>query len=154
MTSNSKNGKRAAINSIWIRKWVKFIKIIANGLYTSQISRLACLRKALSVNTWFYQQLVLDVHPTADVLLQSLIFLLQPPKLAPAGLPTPSSCGPLWCRAGFPGPPYSLRWPGRTQSTASLLREKNDSSHWHLGAPVGRLTCGPTKLTRMQGLLT
>ena len=38
---------------------------------------------------------VLDVHPTADVLLQSLIFLLQPPKLAPAGLPAPSSCGPL-----------------------------------------------------------
>ena len=36
-----------------------------------------------------------DVHPTADVLLQSLIFLLQPPKLAPAGLPAPSSCGPL-----------------------------------------------------------
>ena len=36
-----------------------------------------------------------NVHPTADVLLQSLIFLLQPPKLAPAGLPAPSSCGPL-----------------------------------------------------------
>ena len=31
----------------------------------------------------------------AAVLLQSLIFLLQPPKLAPAGLPAPSSCGPL-----------------------------------------------------------
>ena len=30
----------------------------------------------------------------ADVLLQSLIFLVQPPKLALAGLPAPSSCGP------------------------------------------------------------
>ena len=35
--------------------------------------------------------ILLDVHPTTVVLLQSLLFLLQPLKQAPAGLPAPSS---------------------------------------------------------------
>ena len=36
----------------------------------------------------------MDVHPTTVVLLQSLLFLLQPLKQAPAGLPAPSSPRP------------------------------------------------------------
>ena len=43
----------------------------------------------------FTQGFVSEHMILAAVLLQSLIFLLQPPKLAPAGLPAPSSCGPL-----------------------------------------------------------
>ena len=48
---------------------------------------------------------MLDVHPTTDVLLQSLIFLLQPPNPAPAGPTAPAS------RAGLTAPYYSHRWP-------------------------------------------
>ena len=55
--------------------------------------------------------ILLDVHPTAVELLQSLLFLLQPLKQAPAGLPAPSSRGRLCCRAGLTAPPYSHRWP-------------------------------------------
>ena len=43
----------------------------------------------------------MDVHPTAVVLPQSLLFMLQPLKQAPAGLPAPSSRGRLCCRAGL-----------------------------------------------------
>ena len=43
----------------------------------------------------FTQGFVSEHTILAAVLLQSLIFLLQPPKLAPAGLPAPSSYGPL-----------------------------------------------------------
>ena len=53
----------------------------------------------------------MDGHPTAVVLLQSLLFLLQPLKQAPAGLPAPSSHGRLCCRAGLTAPSYSHRWP-------------------------------------------
>ena len=42
-----------------------------------------------------FQGFVSEHTILAAVLLQSLIFLLQPPKLAPAVLPAPSSCGPL-----------------------------------------------------------
>ena len=38
----------------------------------------------------------------AAVLLQSLIFLLQPPKPAPVGLPAPASRGRLCCRQAIP----------------------------------------------------
>ena len=38
--------------------------------------------------------ILLDAHPTAVVLLQSLLFLLQPLKQAPTGLPAPSSSRP------------------------------------------------------------
>ena len=50
----------------------------------------------------------MDVHPTAAVLLQSLLFLLQPLKIPPARLPAPSSCGRLCCRASRTAPPYSI----------------------------------------------
>ena len=37
----------------------------------------------------------LDLHPTAGILLQSLIFLLQPPKAAPVVPRAPASRGRL-----------------------------------------------------------
>ena len=57
------------------------------------------------------EQWLLDVHPTAVVLLQSLLFMLQPLNQAPAGLPAPSSRGRLCYRAGLTALPYSHRWP-------------------------------------------
>ena len=54
----------------------------------------------------------MDVNPTAVLLLQSLIFLLQPPKPVPAGPPSPASRGRLCCHVGLTAPPYSHRWPG------------------------------------------
>ena len=40
--------------------------------------------------------------------LQYLIFLLQPPKPAPVGVPAPASRGRLCCRTGRTAPPYSI----------------------------------------------
>ena len=54
----------------------------------------------------------MDVNPTTVVLLQSLIFLLQPPNPAPAGPPAPTSSGWLCCRTGLTAPYYSHCWPG------------------------------------------
>ena len=50
----------------------------------------------------FTQGFVSEHTILAAVLLQSLIFLLQPPKPAPAGLPAPSSRGWLCCRQAIP----------------------------------------------------
>ena len=50
----------------------------------------------------------MDVNPTAVLLLQYLIFLLQPPKPAPVGLPAPASHGRLCCRTGRTAPPYFI----------------------------------------------
>ena len=61
--------------------------------------------------------ILLDVHPTAVVLLQSLLFLLQPLKQAPAGLPAPSSPRPA-----LTAQTHQLYL--RTQGSASLLRTK------------------------------
>ena len=44
----------------------------------------------------------------AVLLLQYLIFLLQPPKPAPVGLPAPASRGRLCCRIGRTAPPYFI----------------------------------------------
>ena len=68
----------------------------------------------------------MDVHPTAVVLLQSLLFLLQPLKQAPAGLPAPSSRGRLCCRAGLMAPPYSHRWPSHPSTHRHLLLFSGD----------------------------
>ena len=42
------------------------------------------------------------------LLLQYLIFLLQPPKLAPVGLPAPASRGRLCSRTGRTASPYFI----------------------------------------------
>ena len=59
---------------------------MADGLYAVFHRFEAFLKKRLT-----HKQCLLDVHPTAVVLLQSLLFLLQPLKQAPAGLSAPSS---------------------------------------------------------------
>ena len=50
----------------------------------------------------------MDVNPTAVLLLQYMIFLLQPLKPAPVGLPAPASRGRLCCRTGCTAPPYFI----------------------------------------------
>ena len=50
----------------------------------------------------------MDANPTAVLLLQYLIFLLQSPNPAPVGLPAPASHGRLCCRTGRTAPPYSI----------------------------------------------
>ena len=96
----------------------KLLKIMANGLYAVfhrfggwllgllgwrwRCPKFFLTRTQGFVNLVNTQQWLLDVHPTAAVLLQSLIFLLQPPKPAPAGLPAPSSRGWLCCRQAIP----------------------------------------------------
>ena len=57
----------------------------------------------------------------AVVLLQSLPFLLQPLKQAPAVLPAPSSPRSLCCRAGLTAPSYSHRWPSHPFTHPHLL---------------------------------
>ena len=57
-----------------------------------------------------------DVHPTAVVLLQPLVFLPQPPKAAPLVPHAPASRGRLCCRGGLTAPYYSHRWPGHPSS--------------------------------------
>ena len=68
----------------------------------------------------------MDVHPTAVVLLQSLLFLLQPLKQAPTGLPAPSSRGRLCFRAGLTAPPYSHHWPSHPSTHPHLLLFSGD----------------------------
>ena len=68
----------------------------------------------------------MDGHPTVVVLLQSLLFLLQPLKQAPAGLPAPSSRSRLCYRAGLTAPPYSHRWPGHPSTHPHLLLFSGD----------------------------
>ena len=70
----------------------------------------------------------LDVNPMAGVLLQSLIFLLQPPKPAPAGPPAPTSRGRLCCHAGLTAPPYSHRWLGLPSSHSHPMLFFGDGS--------------------------
>ena len=55
----------------------------------------------------------------AVVLLQPLVFLLQPPKAAPVVPPAPASRGRLCCRGGLTAPYYSHRWPGLAATAAS-----------------------------------
>ena len=61
----------------------------------------------------------MDVNPTAVLLLQYLIFLLQPPKPAPVGLPPPASRG--GCAAAQAAPPHPTSLLARQSSTDSHL---------------------------------
>src|SRR3954469_27479 len=70
--------------------------------------------------------ILLDVHPTAVELLQSLLFLLQPLKQAPAGLPAPSSPRRLCYRVGLTAPPHSHRWPSHPPTPPHLLLFSGD----------------------------
>ena len=72
------------------------------------------------------EQLLLDVHPTTVVLLQSLLFLLQQLKQVPVGLAAPSSRNRLCCRAGLTAPPYSYRWPSHPSTHPHLLLFSGD----------------------------
>ncbi len=69
----------------------------------------------------------------AAVLLQSLIFLLQPPKPAPAGLPAPSSRGWLCCRQAIRTACSLLPWlavlpPGHPSNHPHILLFSGDVS--------------------------
>ncbi len=55
------------------------------------------------------------------MLLQPLVFLLQPPKPASVVPLAPASRGRLRCGGGLTTPYYSHRWPGRSASSTSGL---------------------------------
>ena len=79
------------------------------------------------------RSMVNDVHPTTIVLLQPLVFLLQPPKAAPVVPPAPASHGRLCYRGGLtarvllpplarpslhsPAPPVILRRRQRSRTS-------------------------------------
>src|ERR671910_595870 len=69
-----------------------------------------------------------DVHPTAVVLLQPLVFLLQPPKPAPVMPRAPASRGWLRCDGGLTTPYYSHRWPGHPSTHPHPLLFCSDGS--------------------------
>ena len=70
-----------------------------------------------------------DVHPMAVVLLQPLVFLLQPPKAAPVVPPAPTSRGRLCCRGGLTAPYYSHHWPGPVPTAASHRSRTSEPSY-------------------------
>ena len=76
----------------------------------------------------------------AVVLLQPLVFLLQPPKAAPVVPPAPASRGRLCCRGGLTAPYYSHRWPGPAATTASHRSRTSEPSYSSpRGLPLPRL---------------
>ena len=70
----------------------------------------------------------MDVNPTAVLLLQYLIFLLQPPKPAPMGLPAPASRGQQCCWAGLTAPSYLHPWPVYPSTHPHLMLFSDDGS--------------------------
>ena len=62
------------------------------------------------------------------MLLQSLIFLPQPPKPAPSEPPAPASRGRLCCRAGLMAPSYSHPWPVYPSTRPHLVLFSGDGS--------------------------
>ena len=92
----------------------------------------------------------MDIHPTAVVLLQSLLFMLQLLKQAPAGLPAPSSRDRLCCRAGLTAPSFSHRWPSHPSTHPHMLLFSGDgrrtskpsySSAWETTAEYSLALC-------------
>ena len=70
-----------------------------------------------------------DVHPTAVVFLQPLVFFLQPPKAVPVVPHAPDSRGWLCCRGGLAAPYYSHRWPGPAATAASHRSRTSEPSY-------------------------
>ena len=62
------------------------------------------------------------------MLLQPLVFLLQPPKAASVVPPAPASRGQLCCRRGLTAPYYSHRWPGHPSTHPHPLLFCDDGS--------------------------
>ena len=93
----------------------KLLEIMADGLYSVFHRFEAFLKKGLT-----------HKHRLLDVLLQSLLFLLQPLKQALAGLPAPSSRGRLCCHAGLTAPSFSHRWPSHPSTHPHLLLLSGD----------------------------
>ena len=74
------------------------------------------------------------------VLLQPLVFLLQPPKAAPVVSRAPASRGRLCCRGELTAPYYSHCWPGPTATTAPHRSRTSEPSYSSLrGLPLPRL---------------
>ena len=62
------------------------------------------------------------------MLLQPLVFLLQPPKAASVVPHAPASRGRLCCRRGLTAPYYSHRWPGHPSTPPHPLLFCGDRS--------------------------
>ena len=74
------------------------------------------------------------------MLLQPLVFLLQPPKAAPVVPHAPASRGRLCCRGGLTAPYYSHRWPGPAATAASHRSRTSEPSYSSpRGLPLLRL---------------
>ena len=72
--------------------------------------------------------------------LQSLIFLLQPPKATPVVPHAPASHGGLCCCGGLTAPYYSHRWPGPAAAAASHRSRTDEPSYSSpRGLPLPRL---------------
>ena len=65
----------------------------------------------------------------AVVLLQPLVLLLQPPKVATVVPHAPASRGRLCCRRGLTVPYNSHSWPGPAAMTASHRNRTSESSY-------------------------
>ena len=63
------------------------------------------------------------------MLLQPLVFLLQPPEAAPVVPHAPTSRGRLCCRGGLTAPYYSHRCPGPTATAASHRSRTSEPSY-------------------------
>ena len=89
----------------------------------------------------------MDVHPTTVMLLQFLLFLLQPLKQGPAGLRAASSRGRLCYPAGLTAPSFSHRWPSHPSTHPHLLLLSGDgrrtSKPLHSPARGGQLLSIP-----------
>src|SRR3954469_21359629 len=94
----------------------KLLEIMADGTYAVFHQFEAFLKKRLT-----HKQCLLDGHPSAVVLLQSLLFLLQPLKQAPAGLLAPSSPWPAVLPRRPHRPSYSHRSPSHPSTHRHLL---------------------------------
>ena len=82
----------------------------------------------------------MDVNPTAVLLLQPLVFLLQPPKATPVVSHAPASRGRLCCRGGLTAPYYSHRWLGPAATAASHCSQTSEPSYSSpCGLPLPRL---------------